>query len=160
MNSSSQVLGFRFAALFGPVVAVGLFQVVMDEPSSARAQSVNTEFIPLPTVPAHSFDISSELNVEITSNSPFSFEETEMALPVLPQLPGVQPKQDNQADPVFILTTVLPSANRSYAVINGKPYAEGDLVGNGWTLMKISGQDRYIVLKHTSGRRIRVMMSK
>ena len=160
MKNDSQILGFRLAALFGPAIAVGFFQIVMDEPSSVRAESNSAEFIPLPSVPEQSFDTTSTFDHEVAIASPFHYEKTEMAFPKLPQVPFPQGGKVNDADPLFTLTTVFPSTHKSYAVINGKPHAEGQEVSDGWTLIKISGQDRYVILKHASGRRLRVMMSQ
>ncbi len=160
MSDTSQILGFRFATLLGPIIAVGLFQVVMNEPSSVHANLINTEFIPLPNAPELSIQDGSGSSMELSASSPFHFEEIELAMPVLPGLGVQRQNQEDETDPVFILTTIFPTANKSYAVINGKPRAEGEEVSDGWVLMKISGQERYITLKHTSGRRIRVMMSQ
>ena len=158
MNEQSQILGFRMMALLGPMVAVGVFQFVMNEPASVMASEINAEFRSLPTVPAVVETAGPDDPQSFAASSPFWFEEVELSLPVMP-LVARPVEADELFDPDFTLSAVLPSANKSYAVINGKARAQGDEVEPGWTLIKIAGKDRYVIMKHSSGRRLRVLMS-
>jgi hypothetical protein len=158
MNLSAQVFGLRVMAILGPILILLGFQLVAFEPATAHASNTDLQFLPLPVVPQiEEPEVEGELSVR--EYSPFWYEEVEHSLPEMPeaQLPE-EPMHD--PDPIFVLSSVLPSANKSFAVINGKPYSEGDTVAEGWTLVKIAGQERYIIVKHESGRRLRVMMSR
>ena len=158
MNMKAQVASFRLFALIGPSLVLLGFQFVAFEPSSAQASSTDLQFLPLPKVPEVAVE-SDPSGFSIREYSPFWFEEVEESLPDMPEaLLPEEPMHD--PDPVFVLSSVLPSTHKSFAVINGKPYSEGDVVSEGWTLVKIAGQERYIIVKHDSGRRLRVMMSR
>ena len=159
MNEQSQVISFGMIALFGPMIAVGGFQLVMSEPASVKADVINTEFRPLPSVPALAEVVDSVDFNRLDAVSPFWFEEVELSLPVMP-LVARPVDVDEWFDPDFMLSAMLPSANNSLAVINGKACVMGDEVEPGWTLIKIAAKDRYVILKHTSGRRLRVLMSQ
>jgi hypothetical protein len=160
MNNQSQVLGFRIAAVLCPVIAIGAFQFAMNEPANAKASGDSTQFLPLPTIPDWADVVEQHTDGSVVSPSPFWFEEVEMRLPEMPLVVRPEDTEIEEPDPVFVLTAVLPSNSKSYAVINGKPRAVGDEIAKGWTLNKISGKDRYVIIKHTSGRRVRVLMSQ
>jgi len=160
MNNQTQVLGFRIAAVLCPVIAIGAFQLVMNEPANANAGGHSTQFLPLPAIPEWEDSVEQHADPSSDVASPFWFEEIEMQLPDMPLVVRPKDTEIEVPDPMFVLTAVLPSTNKSYAVINGKPLAVGDMVAKGWTLNKISGEDRYVIIKHTSGRRLRVLMSQ
>ena len=160
MNNQSIIFNYRIAAILCPAIAVGLFQVFLNKPAQATAGNTSVEFLALPAVPQWSvLDNQSEIVASDTA-SPFWFDESEM---LVPELPFQQPTTVNiikEPDPIFHLSAVLPSAANPLAVIDGKPLAEGDLVMEDWTLYKIVGDERYVVLMHSSGRRVRVQMSR
>ena len=157
MNNQSQILGFRVAGLLVPVLAVIGFQFFMDEPSKASASMSDTQFLPLPVVPEWSGE-QPPLDVNPNSSSPFWFEDVELQVQTIPMLPKPQVQEEAEPDPEFFLTAVLPSTNKSLAMINGKPHSVGDEVVKGWTLIKIAGKERYVILKHTSGRQLQISM--
>jgi len=159
MNERSLIQGFCAIAVVGPMAAVGVFQFVMNEPANAHANPLKAEFLSLPVIPSWSANSEPAELVTKTMSSPFWFEEIEMSLPVMPTV--VRPVEPNVIpDPVFRLSSVLPSASKSFAVINGKTHGVGDEVEPGWVLFKIAGQERFVIIKHTSGRRIRVQMTR
>lgn len=160
MNEQSQILSGRLAAVVCPVLVVAIFQFVMYEPANAKASLDTTEFLELPLVPQWIGSTEEIASKDYETSSPFWYEDIELQLPVMPFEPVPLEARPSDPDPVFVLTAVLPSENKSFAVINNKPRSQGDLVAKGWTLHKISGKDRYVILKHTSGRRLRVMMNK
>lgn len=160
MNNLTQVLGFRVAAVLCPAIAVGAFQFAMSEPAKAKASGDSTQFLPLPTIPEWTEGVDQRAERSFVAPSPFWFEEVELRLPDMPVVVRPEETDIEEPDPVFVLTAVLPSTNKSYAVINGKPKAVGDEIAKGWTLNKISGKERYVIIKHTSGRRLRVLMSQ
>ena len=159
MNEKSQLHGFTILALLGPIVAVGFFQVMMDEPANAGANTLTTEFLSLPEIPRSS-DQSSDIQPVLNPvSSPFWFEEVEMSLPVMPMIS--RPTEPNAvSDPIFTLSAVLPSPSGSFAVINGKAHSEGDEIMTGWKLVRVAGKERYVIVQHSSGRRVRVQMSR
>ncbi len=159
MKDKSQLQGFCLFALLGPMVAVGVFGFAMNEPASANAGGLKTEFLPLPEIPTVANKSIKNEKAPIPNSSPFWFEEVEMSLPVMPNV-ARSAEPNAKPDPVFRLSSVLPSASKSFAVINGKARSIGDEIEPGWILVKISGQERFVIIKHTSGRRVRVLMSR
>ncbi len=93
-------------------------------------------------------------------SSPFWFQEEELFMPEEPLDIPPEYQSMTEPDPEFVLTTVLPSKNNPLAVINGKARSTGDEIVKGWTLYKIMGNERYVILKHESGRRVKVQMSR
>ena len=160
MTSKAQIFNFKVAAILCPVLSVGIFQVFLNQPMQATAGNSSTEFLPLPVVPQWS-DPGNEVVIEtIEVASPFWFEDTDLLEPELP-FEHLSPRPvEKEPDPIFILSAVLPSSKNPLAVIDGKPRAVGDVIMEGWTLSKIVGNERYVILKHSSGRRVRVQMSR
>jgi hypothetical protein len=158
MNDQSQILGFRCIALFCPVLAVLAFQFVQGEPANAGASTAAVEFTALPHIPEGYGIQSQELQTFQAVPSPFWFEEIKHLDPVMPQYSRPAAPLD-VPDPIFTLSAVLPSTPKSFAVINGKTHSEGDEIEPGWKLVKIAGQDRYIIMEHSTGRRVRVRMN-
>lgn len=163
MNNSAQHVGFRVGALLGPICFLLGFQLVMSEPSGAHASDQPVEFLSLPDMdgiesktqdPQDSHDPTAQIA------SPFWFQEIELSLPEMPPIARPVDVINERVDPTFVLSAVLPSPSNSFAVINGKPYTEGDEVAEGWELQKISGKDRYVVMLHESGRRVRVTIQR
>lgn len=159
MNDRSLLHGFCLAAVVGPMAAVGAFQFVINEPANAHANMMTAEFLSLPVIPSGS-EYSEQVQRSLEPmSSPFWFEEVEMSLLMMPTV--FRPDDPGSAsDPVFTLSSVLPSASKSFAVINGKAHGIGDEIEPGWTLVKIAGQERFVIIKHTSGRRIRAQMTR
>jgi len=159
MKNKSHLLGYRIGAIVSPVLAVLAFQFVQGEPASAYASMHEVEFRMLPIVPEGFGETAQVPELVSGTTSPFWFEELEVVEPTLPKY--VPPTaQIETPDPTFMLSAVLPSASKSYAVVNGKPYSTGDTVVADWTIVKIAGQERYIIMEHSSGRRIRVKMNR
>lgn len=61
--------------------------------------------------------------------------------------------------PPMTLSSVLPSASRGVAVIDGRPVRVGDSPAPGWCILEIDGQSRSVVLVHASGERARLTMA-
>lgn len=163
MNNSAQHVGFRVGALLGPMCFLLGFQLIMAEPSGAHASDRSVEFLSLPDmdgIESKTHDLERTYDPAEQTSSPFWFQEIELSLPEM--LPIARPIDviNELVDPTFVLSAVLPSASNSFAVINGKPYTEGDEVVEGWELQKISGKSRYVVMLHESGRRIRVTIQR
>lgn len=160
MNNQSQILSFKAIGILVPALAIGAFQLLMSEPASARASDTDIRFHELPVVPQwESTQAGSEL-VAFEVSSPFWFEEEELVMTEEPLDIPPEYQAMTEPDPEFVLTTVLPSKNNPLAVINGKPHTTGDEIAKGWTLYKIMGKERYVILKHESGRRVKVQMSR
>jgi hypothetical protein len=159
MNDRSQIFGFRIAAVLGPVIGVGVFQFVQHDPATANAGMSKPDFQSLPSVPLGLGKVIPASQGEEVATSPFWFEEVQMLQPEMPQFDYAVSSVD-EPDPIFILSSVLPTKSKSFAVINGKPHSQGDEIEPGWKLVKISGKDRYIVVEHTSGRRLRIKMNR
>ena len=163
MTNIAQHVGYRVGAFLGPMCFLLGFQLVMAEPSGAHANERSVEFLELPDMDGiESKSTDTDRDSDLTSNveSPFWYQEVELSLPELPKIERQVDAVDERVDPTFVLSAVLPSANNSFAVINGKPYTVDDEVAAGWTLQKISGKDRYVILIHESGRRVRVMIQR
>lgn len=160
MNNQSQIMSFRTAAVICPVLAIGLFQSVANEPMQANAEESHIEFLALPVVPEWSvLEEKAELSTKHAS-SPFWFEDIELQMPEFPPLERPEVRIVKEPDPIFKLSAVLPSARNSLAVINGKAFSQGDQIMEDWILHRIIGKDRYVILMHSSGRRVRVQMTQ
>lgn len=160
MNNKAQQFNFKIAAILCPALSVGVFQVFLNKPMQATAGNSSVEFLPLPIVPQWSNPETEVVNDTIETASPLWFEETDLLEPELPFQPLSPRPTEMEPDPIFVLTAVLPSSKNPLAVIDGKPRSVGDSIVEGWTLSKIVGKERYVILKHTSGRRVRVQMSR
>lgn len=160
MNNQSQILSFKIAGVLVPAIAIGTFQLFMSEPVQAGASVSETQFHELPVVPEWEPTQSGSEPVSFKASSPFWFLEEELLMPEEPLDIPSEYQAMTEPDPEFVLTTVLPSKNNPLAVINGKARSPGDEIVNGWTLYKIMGKERYVILKHESGRRVKVQMSR
>ncbi|MDF1868920.1 MAG: hypothetical protein P1U30_00915 [Phycisphaerales bacterium] len=159
MSNKAQFLGYRVGAVACPILAVVAFQFVQGEPASAHAGVNDIDFRALPVVPEHTVESTHTALSARNTVSPFWFEELKVVEPTLPEY--VPPSGEiDTPDPTFVLSAVLPSANKSFAVVNGKPYSVGDYVVADWELVKIAGQDRYIIMEHSSGKRLRIKMNR
>lgn len=158
MNKNAQILSMRSLAVLGPILSLLGFQLFTSEPANANADYGSTEFFTLPKIPEIKAEPVDSTSVAQTPESPFWFETRQISMPVLPLQP-VNEDVKLAEDPVFMLTSVLPSGNRSLAIINGKPYQEGAEIFPDWKLLTIAGKQRFIVVEHLStGRRLRVRM--
>tara|TARA_R110002096_G_scaffold435816_1_gene663087 strand:- start:102731 stop:103234 length:504 start_codon:yes stop_codon:yes gene_type:complete len=158
-NNKSQLLGYRFGAMVCPVLAVLAFQFVQGNPASAHAGMNTVEFLEHPDVPESWGVVARVFHPDDSTTSPFWYEEIEVEEPSLPEYAAPTARPD-APDPTFVLSAVLPSASKSYAVVNGKPYSTGDTVVADWIIVEIAGQERYIIMEHSSGRRVRVKMNR
>lgn len=160
MNNQSQILSFKVAGLLVPAMAIGAFHLFMSEPVHAGASTADTQFHTLPVIPEWSSDQAGAEPTAFKVSSPFWYEEEELLMPEEPLDVPPEYQAMSEPDPEFVLTTVLPSKNNPLAVINSKPFSPGDEIVKGWTLYKIMGQQRYVILKHESGRRVKVQMTR
>ncbi|MFK7759029.1 MAG: hypothetical protein AB8C13_03670 [Phycisphaerales bacterium] len=158
MNKNAQIYSMRSLAVLGPILSLLGFQLFTSEPANASADYGSTEFYTLPEVPDVLVDTVHTTALNEVAESPFWFESKEIAMPFLPQVPVTEEVQLAE-DPVFTLTSVLPSGNRSLAIVNGKPHQEGAEIYPGWVLQTIAGKQRFIVVEELStGRRLRIRM--
>ncbi len=161
MSEKTKRYGLQVLTAFSPVVALVLFQFGMKGPASVEAGYMGDEMPMLPDISEVDLSLLTDFETEdyAALKSPFWFIEMRDHAPdMMGGLIGINHDEESSSDPKFSVTAVLPSATKSLAVINGEACGEGDEVVPGWTLLKISGKDRYVIIQHVSGRRMRVLM--
>ena len=151
---------FYVAALLAPSAVLFGFKAFMHEPASVMASVEEQIFVELPPIPESVLGYGRPEGVTVVGPTPFVYERAEDKLAGLPMQDPLPEATGEEAEPDFVLSTVLPGGNRSYAVINGKPYTTGQFVAEGWKLIEIRGQARSAVVQHTSGRKITLRMKQ
>lgn len=112
--------------------------------NSEAAQPAATEPASKPAAFTASQQAASKRIVELQElkfgASPLYYEpQTESASAPTPAQPAVAPQ--------FVLGAIMSTSRGSKAVINGRPYAQGDAIGDsGWTLQSINSANRSVVL--------------
>lgn len=149
MNDTLRERSLNIVCLIAPVFTILVVQLAGLGPSAAHASGSGMGFVALPSVPDSVTPDRDPIQHDgIVSPFP-EFDDDESL-----QSFGSQ-ESDGRAFVVedeFELTSVMPSAVRPLAVINGRPCRPGHSLGGGWTLTSVESSGRGVTITHRSGR--------
>lgn len=147
------------AALLAPTLIMGAARFLPSRPAPAGASDwFDEEEVPvLPSPHAGEARLSPEQArmrraaelVSRTPPSPFQVEEGAGRTPDA-MFESVSFQASPGAAPVLPIgrVTAIIAGRRTVAVINGRPFAEGDGVGEGWSVESIHADRQSVVLRH------------
>ncbi len=149
-----------------PTISFIAIRMLAGGPQSVNASDTFSAE-PEPALPTLVFEEDPNLDrdaqdvcVEIRGHlSPFWHDDITLVDEPYIELPIDFDPNDQGAEQVFAVSSILPHPTRPLAVINGKPYKIGDRVASGWTLTLIDGDTRSIVIKNASGVNKRISIS-
>tara|TARA_R110002073_G_scaffold239285_1_gene400853 strand:- start:425229 stop:425720 length:492 start_codon:yes stop_codon:yes gene_type:complete len=149
-----------FAGVLAPGVLMIGVRFVGQGPAQVRAASVEIVVPENMIIPDVELIPDRELIHPEKIKSPFWFEDEDFNTLIDPFEHNLE-TEDLQQDIMIdvVVSAILPSSKNPLAVINSKPCRVGDVVQDGWKLMKIDGANRTVYLVHKSGKKIVVSMS-
>jgi len=164
MARAKSTMPYILAGLLVPGTVMFGARYIGQGPSISNAQVVAPalpEVVQFPEISLVNTMRLSSVQDDRGFESPFWFEDITLSEYTNPFEVPLDPKPsvDNLL-PEIVVTAILPNAKNPMAVINSKPRRVGEEFDGGWQLIGIDGQNRTVILLHTSGARKVVALTK
>ena len=159
-------------ALVAPLLAVALIRFAGPQQSVAAAPPMVIDSAGLPSMPTFESDLPGPVSTAAGyaarlfesgfSGSPFpeaARRDSVSDTPPDPSMPEIDIADDPYELPDIRITAIMARREGAIAVIDARIRAVGARVAPGWTLDAVDEQNRTIVVRNDSGRRVEMTLS-